>query len=102
MTIEVTGKDSLDSMTSLTQGPRAIPILHRADVAVVGGGVAGIFAALGAAREGAATILIDRFGGQRIGGCYSAARTIRVRAGHSADGAMVRCSVWAGHRRLYR
>ena len=66
MPIQITSQDNLDSQTTLTQGPRHIPVLHKADVAVVGGGIAGIFAALGAAREGANSVLIDRFGG--VGG----------------------------------
>lgn len=38
------------------------PVVYDADVVVAGGGIAGVFAALGAARAGAQTVLIDRFG----------------------------------------
>src|SRR5499427_3609844 len=41
---------------------RDIPITHRADVIVVGGGVAGVAAALAASRTGADTLLIERYG----------------------------------------
>jgi len=41
---------------------REIKVLDEAEVIVVGGGPAGIGAALGSARTGAKTILIDRFG----------------------------------------
>src|SRR5499427_7094732 len=41
---------------------RDIPITHRADVVVVGGGVAGVSAAIAAARSGADTLLIERYG----------------------------------------
>ena len=42
--------------------PRDAPVLAEADVVVVGGGSAGLAAAVSAAREGARTILIERYG----------------------------------------
>lgn len=39
-----------------------VPVVSEVDVAVVGGGTAGVMAAIGAAREGARTCLIERFG----------------------------------------
>lgn len=44
----------------LTEAERQTPILGNCDVAVVGGGIAGIAAALSAAREGAKTLLIEQ------------------------------------------
>ncbi len=41
---------------------RSVPVLAETDVLVVGGGPAGLAAALGAAREGAATMLVERYG----------------------------------------
>jgi hypothetical protein len=41
---------------------RDLPIAHRADVIVVGGGVAGVSAAIAAARAGADALLIERYG----------------------------------------
>ncbi len=41
---------------------RSIPVRESADVLVLGGGVAGIGAAIGAARSGAKTILVERGG----------------------------------------
>lgn len=41
---------------------RDLPIAHRADVVVVGGGVAGTAAAIASARTGADTLLVERYG----------------------------------------
>ena len=41
---------------------KRVPVLFEADVVVAGAGVAGIFAAIAAARKGARTVLVDRFG----------------------------------------
>lgn len=41
---------------------RTVPLRWRAEVAVIGGGIAGVAAACAAAAEGAAVILVERFG----------------------------------------
>lgn len=40
---------------------RSVPLRYEADVAVIGGGMAGVSAAVAAAREGAKVILVERF-----------------------------------------
>jgi hypothetical protein len=52
-----------DGRNRLVEEPaKQVVVSHDVDVACVGGGVSGIFAALGAAEEGAHTVLVDRFG----------------------------------------
>lgn len=53
-------------MTCITEPQKQIPVRRDVDVVVAGGGVAGVFAALGAARTGARTALVERFG--NVGG----------------------------------
>ncbi|MBP5320525.1 MAG: FAD-dependent oxidoreductase [Kiritimatiellae bacterium] len=51
------------------QPAREIPVFHEADVVVVGGGAAGFAAAVAAARSGAKTALIERYGS--LGGLFT-------------------------------
>ena len=51
------------------QPARELPVLHSADVVVVGGGPAGFGAALGAARAGAKVALVERYGS--LGGLFA-------------------------------
>jgi hypothetical protein len=44
------------------QPRKRIPVVRSADVIVAGAGISGLFAALGAAKYGARTILVERFG----------------------------------------
>ena len=49
-------------MEYVTQPQTKVPVIAKADVVVVGGGPAGVGAAVRAARHGADTVLIERFG----------------------------------------
>ena len=60
-----------DGMQFVTEPERQTPVVEESDVLVVGGGPAGMIAAIAAAREGAKTSLIERYG--FLGGMATAA-----------------------------
>ena len=58
----VTARVSAISRHLVQEAPRQTPVMATCDVLVVGGGPAGLSAAIGARRAGADVILMDRFG----------------------------------------
>ena len=50
------------NMETIVDKEREIPVAFNVDVVVAGGGPAGVGAAIAAAREGAETLLVERYG----------------------------------------
>lgn len=67
---------------------RELPVTHTADVLVVGGGIAGVMAALAAGRSGARTLLVERFGA--LGGTGTAAMMHLFYVPYAASRGLVR------------
>jgi hypothetical protein len=58
---EVAGAPSAAAVAAALSWSRRVPIRYEADVAVLGGGIAGVSAACAAARSGARVVLVERF-----------------------------------------
>ncbi|MGI9425426.1 MAG: FAD-dependent oxidoreductase [Hyphomicrobiaceae bacterium] len=63
-------------MTTITEPARQVPVVAEAEVVVLGGGPAGIAAATAAARTGARTLLLERYG--FLGGMGTAAMVTNI------------------------
>jgi len=70
------------------QPQRELPVLHRTDVLVVGGGPAGICAAIAAKRAGADVTLVERYG--HFGGLWTGGLVLLV-VGHIVQGGKQVC-----------
>jgi len=66
---------------------RDVPVTYDVDVAVCGGGIAGMMAAIAAARHGARTVVIDRFGhlGGNMGPGYFAGGSLHFALQNDQD-----------------
>jgi hypothetical protein len=73
-------------METVIEAAREVPVLRQADVVVVGGGPAGFGAAVAAARNGAKTFLVERYG--FLGGMATAG-LVRGLSGVRIDGRRV-------------
>jgi len=69
---------------TILEPARTLPVVAEADVVVVGGGTAGFIAATAAARTGAKTILIERFG--YLGGCTTTTYNTTIGLFFDSDG----------------
>ncbi len=67
----------------ITEPAREIPLIEEPDVLIVGGGPAGVAAALAAARVGANTILIERY--NHLGGLWTGGLVLPLLSTHARD-----------------
>lgn len=67
----------------VVQPARPLEVVHEADVLVVGGGPAGFAAAVSAARAGARTVLVERYG--YLGGLWTGGLVLLVYPTHATE-----------------
>ena len=76
-----------DNGDTINEGKRAVPVIARPDVLVVGGGPAGIGAAIAAARSGAKTMLVEQYG--YVGGNLTVAQINPMFTFHDVSGRQI-------------
>ncbi|MDD4143437.1 MAG: FAD-dependent oxidoreductase [Prolixibacteraceae bacterium] len=68
---------------TITEPAREIPILAETDVLVIGGGPAGVAAAIAASRTGAETYLVERY--NHLGGLWTGGLVLPLLSTHAVD-----------------
>ena len=84
-------RKTLDGSKKVSEKAREIPVVREADVIVVGGGPGGVSSAINAARAGAKTILIERYGhlgGMATGGLVNIIPNLGTIYGEQCIGGM--------------
>ena len=80
---KVNQSDSIKSNKVIVEPAREIPVIEEPDVLVVGGGPAGVTAALAAERAGASTLLIERY--NHLGGLWTGGLVLPLLSTHALD-----------------
>ena len=78
----------IDATGQVHEPVRRIPVAHETDVLIVGGGIAGVMAAIASGRSGARTLLVERFGS--LGGTGTAAMMNLFYVPYAASRGLVR------------
>lgn len=81
------GNPTGTELGSVREAAREVPVTHEPDVLVIGAGPAGIGAAVAAARNGAKTLLVERYG--FLGGNLTAAMVNPMFTFHDVNGRQV-------------
>ncbi len=68
---------------TVTEPAREIPVIEEPDVLVIGGGPAGVTAALAAGRAGASTLLVERY--NHLGGLWTGGLVLPLLSTHALD-----------------
>jgi ribulose 1,5-bisphosphate synthetase/thiazole synthase len=69
--------------STILEPAREIPIIEEPDVLVVGGGPAGVAAAIAAGRAGASTVLVERY--NHLGGLWTGGLVLPLLSTHAVD-----------------
>lgn len=72
-----------DAGTFVTEPARQIPVLAETDVLVIGGGPAGVAAAVASSRTGAETYLVERY--NHLGGLWTGGLVLPLLSTHAVD-----------------
>ncbi len=70
-------------MGTVVEPAREVPVVAEADVLVIGGGPAGVAAAISAARAGVSTILVERY--NHLGGLWTGGLVLPLLSTHALD-----------------
>ncbi len=75
--------DSTNPLGTITEPAREIPVIAETDVLVIGGGPAGVAAAIAASRAGAETYLVERY--NHLGGLWTGGLVLPLLSTHAID-----------------
>lgn len=79
----VASDSQLSNKNAVTEPAREIPVIAETDVLVIGGGPAGIAAAISASRAGATTALVERY--NHLGGLWTGGLVLPLLSTHAVD-----------------
>ena len=75
--------ESTEPQQTITEPAREIPVIAETDVLVIGGGPAGVAAAIAASRAGAETYLVERY--NHLGGLWTGGLVLPLLSTHAVD-----------------
>ena len=78
-----TSTGSVQPQRTIAEPAREIPVLAETDVVVIGGGPAGVAAAIAASRAGAETYLVERY--NHLGGLWTGGLVLPLLSTHAVD-----------------